>query len=426
MRSTVEKLLREIRLGEDSFLELKEVVFVGDKIRGPARHAVADEMAAFANSRGGVLILGVHDRSREIVGIPKEHLDSVVTHVRESARDLIKPSLSVLLERMEVPDSQEEMRCIVRVEVGRSDFVHQSPGGYLRRSTDEKQQMPPDVLRRLLRDRTNVGAARFDEEVVTAASFSQLDVELIRRFRTVATQDDDITLAVKLGMARRDEYGELHPTVTGLLLAGSKATGGLMPNAFIQAVAYRGRSVSDADGAGGYQIDARDIEGPLDVQVAEACKFVVKNQRVGARKTVGRRDIPQYDLTAVFEAVVNAVAHRDYSIRESAIRLRMFSDRLELHSPGGLPNNLTVETIPVRQASRNIAITSVLVMCPVPTDVSGLKTERATLMDRRGEGVRLILDRSEALSGRRPKYDLFDEGELRLTIYGADPETGHH
>ena len=103
-----------------------------------------------------------------------------------------------------------------------------------------------------------------------------------------------------------------------------------------------------------------------------------------ASKSVGRRDWPQYDLAAIFEAVVNAVAHRDYSVRGSKVRLRMFSDRIELCSPGMLMNGMTVADLPYKQQARNPAITNLLDRCPIP---EGLETPRLTLMDRRGEGV---------------------------------------
>ena len=187
-------------------------------------------------------------------------------------------------------------------------------------------------------------------------------------------------------------------------------------------MAYRGTSVADSIGSSYYQLDARDIEGPLDRQVAGACRFVARNQKIRAQKTIGRMDVPQYDMTAVFEAVVNAVAHRDYAIRGSKIRLRMFSDRLELFSPGGLPNTLTVESLAYRQSSRNETIVSLLARCPVPDEIPDLQTSHATLMDRRGEGVGAIFERSEELSGKQPVYELFDDAELRLTIFAAGPE----
>jgi predicted HTH transcriptional regulator len=125
-------------------------------------------------------------------------------------------------------------------------------------------------------------------------------------------------------------------------------------------------------------------------------------------------------MRAVFEAIVNAVAHRDYSMHGSKIRLRMFDDRLELYSPGALANTMDVESMPYRQASRNEALVSLLSKLPVPAS-DWLRVSRTTLMDRRGEGVQLLLAESEALSGKLPQYKLLDDSELMLTIFAAQP-----
>lgn len=120
---------------------------------------------------------------------------------------------------------------------------------------------------------------------------------------------------------------------------------------------------------------------------------------------------------AVFEAVVNAVAHRDYSISGSKIRLHMFSDRLEIFSPGALPNSLTVDEIGERQFSRNELICTCLSRCPLTERFTDIV--RSRIMDRRGEGVPVILSASGKLSGKRPKYELLGDSELKLTIFAA-------
>jgi ATP-dependent DNA helicase RecG len=162
-----------------------------------------------------------------------------------------------------------------------------------------------------------------------------------------------------------------------------------------------------------------DPTGSLDVNIMAACAFVKENMRVAAIKHMDRKDIPLYDLTAVFEAVVNAAAHWDYSIYESKIRLRMFADRLELYSPGTVTNTMTVESLPFRQSTRNETVTSLLGRCPVPAEEEELAPHRTHMMDKRGEGVPIILERSRILSGREPKYWLIDDAELVLTIYAA-------
>ena len=130
-----------------------------------------------------------------------------------------------------------------------------------------------------------------------------------------------------------------------------------------------------------------------------------------------RMDLPQYSVEALFEALVNAVAHRDYSIRGSRIRLSMFADRLEIDSPGGLPNNLTIDAMAARQSTWNEAIASVLGRVPVG-DIPG-SGQRRYFMERRGDGVPVIFRETRALCGRSPSYRLLGESNLFLDIPAA-------
>lgn len=260
----------------------------------------------------------------------------------------------------------------------------------------------------------------FDETPVAGAAMSDLVPSLSARFRTPHTRDSKEEFLAKLGIVREDEYGVLRPTIAGVLMASADPRPWL-PDAFVQAAAYRGTSSFPEGTRDVYQLDAKDIGGPLDQQVIEACRFVYRNMRVAATKSMGRRDIPQFDLVAVFEAMVNAVAHRDYSYRRSKIRLRLYADRLELFSPGSLANTVTVDNLSLRQAIRNEAIVGLLSRIPVPPEIEWLETERLKFMDRRGEGVRVIMENSERLSGRLPEYRLIDDADLLLTIFAANP-----
>ena len=114
---------------------------------------------------------------------------------------------------------------------------------------------------------------------------------------------------------------------------------GVVSARMIMATLYRGK-----DRASG-QLDAQEIEGPLYQQIFDGCRFVSRNMRVASRKTPAREDLPQYSMVAVFEAIVNAVIHRDYSMFSSRIRLSIFKDRLEIDSPGHLPNGMTIESM---------------------------------------------------------------------------------
>ena len=142
--------------------------------------------------------------------------------------------------------------------------------------------------------------------------------------------------------------------------------------------------------------------------------------QVAARKVPARLDLPQYSEKALFEALVNAVAHRDYSMRGSRIRLSMFSDRLEIQSPGSLPNSLTVESMATRQATRNQTLTSLLGRLPVE-GIRGSE-DRLFFMERRGDGGPIIQRTTRELCGRLPEYRLIDDSELCLTIPAASLE----
>jgi ATP-dependent DNA helicase RecG len=372
----VSALLDAVRAGCSAVLELVEPRFSGTTTIVPRADLLADTMAAFANARGGSVILGVDADSHEIAGIPFRCLDDAEAVVLRAC-DSTVPNLMPHIERMMLPSTLGDRRAVIKIDVERSLFVHESPSGYFYRVGSSKRKMTPDYLARLL---------------------------------------------TKLAMARRDEDGTIRPSVAGVLL-GTSEPQRCLSNAYIQAVAYRGIDARPESDGALYQLDAMDITGPLDQQVLEACRFVRKNMRVLASKGVGRQDIPEYHLGAVFEALVNAVAHRDYAVYGSKIRLRMFADRLEIHSPGALTNTMELSALPLRQSARNEAITSLLARCRIPQEHDWLPTTRATMMDRRGEGVGIILAESEKLSGRKALYELIDEAELRLTIYAAGADT---
>lgn len=400
------EILRHIRLGEDGRVEFKEVRFKGSRVDEPKRDDLADELAAFANSEGGCLILGVHDRTREVIGIPPEKLDVVETLVREICNDSIKPPLDADIRRMEIPDSSGSPQPVVSVEVPRSLFVHAGKHGYFRRIGSSKRPLDPMALQRLMMRRAQSGVSSFDESPVPRTEPADLDESAARRF---VREEADFDLAVrKLALIVKDGDGNERLSVAAVLMCTARPQRWL-PAAYIQAVFYAGDRLADE-----YQTDAADMTGTLDTQVVDALHFVRRNMRTGAIKTLGRTEIPQYSEKAVFEALVNAVAHRDYSMGGSRIRLHMFSDRIELFVPGDLANSLTPDALHLRQATRNHLIASLLARYPAAVAVG-----RQKLMDQRGDGVPRIREETRKLTGRLPEYSMETDGELRLVIPAA-------
>lgn len=402
-------LARRIRLGEDSTLELKRVLLSGSRVAGPERRDIADELASMANGTGGTMMLGVDDATRDVLGIPLDRLDVVETWVREICNDSLSPPLDATIRKLELPDATGSPVAVIRIDVPRSLFVHRSPGGYFRKIGSSKREMSPELLARLFQERSQSRVIRFDESVVPGTSLGDLDEELTRRFmRHGSTFGEDDLRKLRVVAADENEFSRL--TVAGVLVC-THSPGNWLPHAQIQAVSYAGERYDI-----NYQTDARDIVGPLDFQVIEALHFVNRNMQVSAAKEVARAERPQYSERAVFEALVNAVAHRDYSMAGARVRLHMFRNRIELYVPGPLANTLTPDSMHLRQYSRNELIVSLLARCTVPSTAA---MDRTHMMERRGDGVPIILEESYELSGAYPEYTLIDDSELRLVIWSA-------
>ena len=411
---TDDEIRRRLRLGEDSAWEFKSVEFRGDAVSSRQRDTWADEIAAFANARGGVLLLGVTD-SGDVPGMSRPQLDAVERQVMEICNDSIKPKLRIETHRRELDD-----RSFLLISIPQGEAQYDSPGGSFVRVGSAKQPMSPDERMRLAQRRGQARFSGFDEQTVAGTGFATLDKELWKPMLSAEGLRDPQLGLEKLGLLRADAHGALRATVAGVLTC-TRQPGEFIAGAEIAAVRYKG-----ADRASG-QVDAQDIAGPINEQITQALAFVMRNMSVGARKDPARVDLPEYSSQAVFEALVNAVVHRDYSITASRIRLLIFSDRLELRSPGGLPNNLTVESMTGRQVTRNQALASILGRASVGNGAVEGAGGRQHFMERRGDGVSIICRETRELSGKDAHFCVIDDSELCLTLPAAavhsDPAT---
>lgn len=315
------------------------------------------------------------------------------------------------IERIELPDLGGTLRAVVRIDVPRSLFVHRSPGGYLYRLGSSKREMTPEMLARLFQQRSQARLIRFDEQAVPDALPEYIESDLWRRFAPEVAEDEAVVLR-KLRLLVSTDGGEATErlSVAAALMCTSEPHRWLQA-ARIEAVHYRG-VVRD----GNYQRDARTITGPLDRQVETAHEWVLSRMSLGAVKDPGRTELPQFASRVVFEALVNAVAHRDYAIYGSGIRLFMFDDRLELYSPGALPNTMDVDSMPLRQFTRNELVASLLAKVQVDPATG---VPRQAFMEKRGEGVPLILRETLKLVGAPATFRMIDESELLLTLPAA-------
>lgn len=408
------QILEKIWLSETSSLELKSVQIAGTKVKAPTRDDLSDEIAAFANHKGGMIVFGVAPKTKEIQGIDIESVPVLIQFISEICHDSVEPPIVAFsVESILIPDEEGDgKRIVVYVDISQSLWLHQSAGGYFLRQGDAKRKMTTEQIGRILQARSQARIIRFDEQFVPNTDKSSMQRELFARFLRDPETDERENQQLLKRHLLIDDRGEYRASVAGLLMCSNRPDNHLY-NSFICAVCYAGTD-KDAN----YQLDAQDFRGPLDKQVVDTFKFVARNNKVSARKEAGRIDKPQYSMKAVFEALVNAVVHRDYSKQESKIRLFMFVDRLELYSPGVLVNMMTVETLRDNQATRNELLSRLLSEIEIIDDIGG-PANRKYFLERRGEGVSIIINESESLSGKVPVYEMIGE-ELRLTIFPAE------
>ncbi len=124
------ELLQKIRLGEVTSLDLRTVRLKDGQVSDPKHDELADELAAYANTHGGVPVLGVDDKTRDIVGIPVERLESMESYVYEICNESVQPPILFRSFRMRLPGSTGVSRAVLKIEIPRSLFVHKSSGGY--------------------------------------------------------------------------------------------------------------------------------------------------------------------------------------------------------------------------------------------------------------------------------------------------------
>ena len=393
MFDTRDQILNQLRAGEDGRAEFKEVRFGDRGVLAPNTQELAGELVAFANAEGGTVFLGVDD-SGAVRGIPLDQVDMVEQWLLNVATHNCDPPIRLVIRKALLPSAAGDEEHVLLAEVPRGLYVHRtSSGRYYTRIGSTKQDLTPPELARLFQQRGREYV--FDEQPILAATVEDLSRNRLEAFFGRSPTIPWLDLLRNTRVIFQDEDEMDRPTVAGLLVFATEPTEFLASGA-IEAAYYRGTRLSSDE-----LIHAERLAGPVSDQIDAGIAFVARFMQTG--------DSPQYDIDVVDEAIVNAVAHRDYAIAGSKIRLFLFADRLELYSPGKLPNTITIDDMAYRTFTRNQLLVSFL---------SRIRSKRTgqVFLESRGEGVRKILEDGEAHSGRRPKYELFGD-ELRLTLW---------
>ena len=329
--------------------DLRDLVAGGEdsrrQFKADVRNAesLAAEMAAFANSEGGAILIGVADDG-SMPGLGSSDVRRVNQLIGNAASQLVRSPLIVCSENVAVGDG----RVVIVLTVPRgTDKPYFDKNGviWLKVGADKRRVNSKEELRRLFQLSDQFHA----DELPTKAGLDRLDKLRFRDFlRDVYKQDypespaDLLRLLQNLNLATDD--GRLN--LAGTLLFAEQPDL-VVPQFVVKAIRFPGDEIHATD-----YIDSEDFAGPLPRMFEGVLAFVMRNlHKVQAGHGVNAQGTPEIPEAVFEELLVNALVHRDYLV-SAPIRLFIYNNRIEIVSPGHLPNNLTVEKI--RTGNSNI------------------------------------------------------------------------
>jgi ATP-dependent DNA helicase RecG len=306
--------------------------------------SIAEHLVSFSNADGGTLYIGADEGGTPTGQVYPEEIAEAL----EQAEVMCEPQIPVVWDQMEVAGA-----FLYVIRVSRSPELHtMRDGRVLVRTGAVNRVLSGTQVQQIASTRI---AGNYEAEPVPGAKRDDLDPDVLKSFievwqerqgRPLTRPLDD--LLVEMGWI----LSSGQPTVAGLLLFG-KNPSVFIPRCGITFVRFDGTQIRKADGDRSYGRRV-EISGSLANVIKRMWDIIQEEIRAGAVvKGLQRQDEWLYPPTAIREALVNAVAHRNYHIRGRAIEVRMFSDRLEIYSPGGLPGFITLDNIVDEHFSRN-------------------------------------------------------------------------
>jgi ATP-dependent DNA helicase RecG len=388
------EVLDRVAAGEDEYTEFKR--------HFRDRSAVGRTICAFANTEGGLVVMGIGD-NQEIVGVTEDSAQ-VQQRLTSFLQSGCSSPVSARLGRHEDPNGWVHW-----LEVPRQRGFE--PMGYdgrvwVRRGRSSVEPSPTE-----LQDLYNTfGYILTEERVVGAASVSELDPEAfhsyLRSLRIDTDRDPqpDTFDDLRNRGAAAEIGGSLQPTLYGLLAFGKTPQGYPQTQSFfVECVAY------DGDGRADLVLQVAEAKGRLGEQVERALGWFSGLPRLETYRGLRRHDRLLLPLPALREALVNAVAHRDYAITGSKIQLDVFAKRVEVTSPGTLPNHMTADSVRAggRARSRNESMANCLLALG--------------FMERRGRGWPVMRQAMQDFNGSEPEIEHDrDSGFVRVRFH-LDP-----
>ncbi|MDE2670821.1 MAG: putative DNA binding domain-containing protein [Chloroflexota bacterium] len=394
-KSAPEGLIQQlVHATEGQFLER-----TGPKI---AARELGDVIAGFANADGGRIVIGIQKGTEgKVIGIGQES-ERRINAWRQASAQFVDPPATLRFELIGCTNVKGEPDSLAILDVESSTKVHRNVKGdvYLRIG-DSTRKLTAAEAQELLYDK---GESAFDGSPVGEAGTSSLDDRAVARFVRAIHARGSSTNALKARGLAVEQDGELQATVAGLLVLG-EAPQLAFPEASVRVLRYQGPSRETGSRAN--VLADRRIDGSLVKQVRGAARLLRRWIPEAVRLGPDARFAPEALIPepAWLEAIVNAVVHRSYSMGGDHIRVELFDDRLEVHSPGRLPGLVRPENIRESRFARNPRIARA---------VSDLGYGREL-----GEGVNRMFEEMSRVGLPDPVY-VQTASSVRVTLL-ADP-----
>ncbi|PZV02445.1 MAG: transcriptional regulator [Cyanobium sp.] len=320
-------LLERIALGEHTRQQFKRNVNNPD--------ALATELAAFANSGGGTLLIGVDDDGT-IAGLSTDDIRHLNQMLSNASSQHVRPPIHPLTENVKT-HAGLVMVVIVPHGLAKPYLDHQGRI-WVKQGADKRHVTAREEMQRMFQ---SGGLVYADVVPVAGTSSADLDETAFGRYLAQHYSADPAQAALSLDAVLQNlglgDGREL--TLAGLMLFGRNPLR-WRPAFTIKAVAFFGNSIADSH----YQ-DSQDFSGTLAAQYAEALAFIKRNlRRVQGDQGFNSPGILEVPEVALQELLVNALVHRDY-FTSASIRILVFRDRIEIISPGPLPDSLSIDDI---------------------------------------------------------------------------------
>ena len=366
----------------------------------------APQLSAFANASGGLIVIGIEDNG-QVTGVSEEKENSF----RQVAFDnlQIPPEYEIEIVPCELDSGCEGRIMLFHIAPSSNDIIKLKNGEAYLRVGDTTRRLSAEQLAAL---EYSKGIKSYETRIVEDATLDDLDQELIHQYATILDPAVSSPLDVLKGRGLIKEKGDHYSiTVAAILLFGKSPTQ-YLPGARVRFLRYEG--VNAEVGSRFNVVKDITLERPLHQLLVEGQKLLESQMREFqqlSRDGVFKK-IPEYPAFAWLEGLVNAVAHRDYSIQGDYIRIAMFDDRIEFSSPGKLPSIVTVDNIQTTRFSRNPMIARVLSdfgwvrelnegVKRIYTDMESFFLDPPTFSEPNGNTVLLVLKNNIAARSMR-------------------------